>query len=1088
VKRAASSNARRHPASPVGHGGIPAVLLARWQTFLDELAELLQVPSVLIRAAEASEIVVLVSSLSAGNPYRAGASWRRGRDIYCEAAVQTSDAVHIADAREHPQWKNSPDARAGLIAYLGVNVRWPDGAVLGTICVLDSKPNVFGETERRLLLRFRDLCQLDLESLQSEGNADTRSGQSWCESGTSLQPLAALSHQSMAAREALERSRLHYEQLVSSIDGIVWEADASTFQFTFVSQQAERLLGYPLSRWLDEPNFWREHVHPADREWVTDLCTGATRESRSHDFEYRMIAADGGVVWLRDIVKVVSEHGQPSRLRGIMIDITERKHAEEERRRSEERYRTLIENVNDVVFATDRSGRFTYVSPVIERISGYRVEDLLGKPLIEIVYAEDAAYLEEAARRTMAGQAEPREFRIQEKDGRIRWVRSSSRPRYENGELVGMIGIVTDINDRKRAEEAVQESEARYRQLVELSPYGIVVHARGKVMFANNAAARLMGAADASDLVGRSIMEVVRPERRQQLAERIRTMLETGTPAEAREDQLLRLDGVPIDVETTGMPMIFGGEPAVQVVIHDITERKRTEDALRASEERYRYLVENVNDVVYTMDTLGNFTYVSPAISSVSSYSADEVKSLGVAHFVHPDDLPALEQHRGRNLLGEAGQIDFRVFDKAGDLRWIRASTSPRVENGQVVGLNGIFSDITERKLTENALHESEERYRQLFENAHEIIYCHDLAGNFVSINPAAEVALGYTQTEVESMSLGQIIAPNSRGYVADLIDRVLSKRAIPAAVEVEVITKQGDSVLLEASPRVVERDGVPIAVQGIARDVTERKRAQKEIQRLNEQLEERVRERTAELRAANKELEAFSYSVSHDLRAPLRVIEGFSHVLLEEYGPLVDQQGQYYMSRIQATSTRMGHLIRDLLALARVTRSRMAWTTVDLSAIGHAIAGELANSDAQRDVQFIIENGVCVEGDASLLRVVLENLFENAWKYTSRHERARIEFGTRDADGETIYFVRDDGAGFDMEHASKLFGAFERLHPVSEFEGTGIGLATVQRIVERHGGHVWAEAEPEKGATFYFTLLPTRSASARSKRLEPGS
>jgi signal transduction histidine kinase len=236
-------------------------------------------------------------------------------------------------------------------------------------------------------------------------------------------------------------------------------------------------------------------------------------------------------------------------------------------------------------------------------------------------------------------------------------------------------------------------------------------------------------------------------------------------------------------------------------------------------------------------------------------------------------------------------------------------------------------------------------------------------------------------------------------------------------------------------------------------------------------ELEQRVEERTAELAAANKELEAFSYSVSHDLRAPLRSIDGFSQALAEDYGDKLDSEAMGHLRRVRAAAQRMGLLIDDMLNLSRVTRAEMHRERVDLSEIARSIASELQKTDCQREAEWVIEDGIEVYGDSRLLRVVLDNLLANAWKYTSKHARARIEFGYDQHNGKATYFVKDDGAGFDPDHAGMLFGAFQRLHKLAEFPGTGVGLATVHRIVHRHGGRVWAEGAVEKGATFYFTL-----------------
>ncbi|MBN2147430.1 MAG: PAS domain S-box protein [Anaerolineales bacterium] len=236
-------------------------------------------------------------------------------------------------------------------------------------------------------------------------------------------------------------------------------------------------------------------------------------------------------------------------------------------------------------------------------------------------------------------------------------------------------------------------------------------------------------------------------------------------------------------------------------------------------------------------------------------------------------------------------------------------------------------------------------------------------------------------------------------------------------------------------------------------------------------ELEKRVEERTAELVAVNQELEAFSYSVSHDLRAPLRAIDGFSQALLEDYMACLDDVGQDYLRRVQGASRKMGQLISDLLKLSRLTRGEMRHEQVDLSAIATEIVAELRSTQPERQVSFIIAPHLVTNGDPHLLRVALENLLGNAWKFTSKQEIAQIEFGSKPVGHEMVYLVRDNGAGFDMTYASKLFGAFQRLHSLAEFEGTGIGLATVQRVIHRHGGRIWAEGQVGVGAVFYFTL-----------------
>lgn len=284
------------------------------------------------------------------------------------------------------------------------------------------------------------------------------------------------------------------------------------------------------------------------------------------------------------------------------------------------------------------------------------------------------------------------------------------------------------------------------------------------------------------------------------------------------------------------------------------------------------------------------------------------------------------------------------------------------------------------------------------------------------------------------------------------------------------------------------------LAFIGVA-DTTIQRSRRRELSLVETQLAERKKageelaQHAIALEAANKELEAFSYSVSHDLRSPLRSIDGFSLALLEDYEDQLDEEGKSYLHRVRAASQRMAQLIDDLLQLSRLTRKEMHREGVDLSAIAQTVSNELQRSQPERQVECVIDNDLVADGDGKLLQVMLENLLGNAWKFTGKQENPHVEFGADRNNGTTVYFVRDNGAGFDMQYADKLFGAFQRLHSMSEFEGTGIGLANVQRIVHRHGGSVWAEAEVGQGATFYFTLQPyLEQQNEQSKQDHPVS
>jgi PAS domain S-box-containing protein len=363
-----------------------------------------------------------------------------------------------------------------------------------------------------------------------------------------------------------------------------------------------------------------------------------------------------------------------------------------------------------------------------------------------------------------------------------------------------------------------------------------------------------------------------------------------------------------------------------------------------------------------------------------------------------------------------------------------------------------------------------EDKFRAVVESSPDAMVIVDKNGRIVLVNGQAEKLFGYPRAEMLGETLEMLIPPRFRDSHRDdrstyfIAPRV---RVMDSGANLYGLRKDGTEFPADISLSPLEtEDGT--WVSSAIRDITTRKRAEEAVRELNESQQRQA----AQLEAANKELEAFSYSVSHDLRAPLRSIDGFSLALVEDYAGKLDEHARNYLERIRAATQRMAQLIDDLLNLSRISRSDMSRQAVDLSAIANSILAEFRQHEPARLVECIVPDAVVVNGDPRLLQVVLENLLGNAWKFTGKMAHAIIELGVEQHDGDdTTYFVRDDGAGFDMAFAGKLFGPFQRLHTTREFPGTGIGLTTVQRIIHRHGGRVWAEGAEGKGATFSFTL-----------------
>lgn len=494
------------------------------------------------------------------------------------------------------------------------------------------------------------------------------------------------------------------------------------------------------------------------------------------------------------------------------------------------------------------------------------------------------------------------------------------------------------------------------------------------------------------------------------------------------------------------------------------------EEALRAAQARLAGIIGSAMDAIITVDEEQRIILFNRAAERMFHCAAAEAIAQPLERFIPERFRHAHGAHV--EAFGEAG-VASRAMGGAREVYGLRSdgeefpveASISQVEAGGRKFYTVILRDITERKRADEALKEQ----ARILDLA-PVLIC-DLAGRIIFWNTGTEQMYGWTSEEALGKTTHTLLRTEFPRPLEEIKARLFSRGYWAGEL---VHTRKDGSVLLVASHWVLHRDeeGRPRAILEINNDITERRRAEEQVRRLNEELELRVAERTAQLEAANRELEAFSYSVSHDLRAPLRHINGFSQALLEDQADQLDEVGRGYLQEVRGASRQMAQLIDDLLQLARVTRSEMRREAVSLSELALSAVAELRKREPARALAVSVEENLTAYGDKRLLRVVLDNLLGNAWKFTSKREEAAIAFGRgRGGGGESFYFVRDNGAGFDMAYADKLFGAFQRLHGAGEFEGTGVGLATVQRIIRRHGGRVWAEGEVGAGAAFYFTL-----------------
>jgi PAS domain S-box-containing protein len=582
------------------------------------------------------------------------------------------------------------------------------------------------------------------------------------------------------------------------------------------------------------------------------------------------------------------------------------------------------------------------------------------------------------------------------------------------------------------------------------------------------------------DLEGRSVLECIHPDESERILKQVQDAVAKHLPTIRQEFRIRCGDGgfAWTESETRLMYDPSGQFEGAIFGIRDISKRREAEEAFNREHNLLRTVIDHLPVAVYAKDTrsrkiLSNrmddemLGRIEPSEGSEESHEASPAAE--AARLFREFDRRVLE--RGEKILDREVQFP----DPRGEPRTILTSSVPlRDPDTRVIGLVGIGMDITRLKRAEEELSQERAFLRAVIDTSPNLVCVRKSDGTFALANKTLADVYGSTPEEMIGKKDSDFPhPPEGIGGLLKSDAEVLAgqtRKFIPEE-KIRFADKSEHWVSVIKIP-LREETGRSDKVLCVTTDITERKKAEQEIRRLNAELEHRVRERTAQLEGANKELEAFAYSVSHDLRAPLRSIDGFGQALEEDYAAVLDDQGKDFLQRIRSASKRMGLLIDDLLVLSRLTRGDIHRQTVDLTAMARRILEEMRRADPNRSVECAVAEKLTADGDERLLSAVLENLLGNAWKFTSRRKEAEIQFGaTTTPQGETAFFVKDNGAGFNMEHAGKLFQAFQRLHTVQEFPGNGIGLATVQRIIHRHGGRVWAEGELEKGAAFYFTL-----------------
>lgn len=766
---------------------------------------------------------------------------------------------------------------------------------------------------------------------------------------------------------------------------------------------------------------------------------------------------------------------------GVIHDISRNKQVEEALRQSEANYRTLIETMPDGVYKTTHAGKIIDLNPALIKMLGYNSkEEMLNLNINEILYFDP----DERARLTLEGMDKNMiSYRLRRKDGSEVWVEDNGWYTFnEAGEIIIHEGTLRDITDRKKQEreliEALQrarESEDKYRSIFENSSVAILLTTTdGGILSANEYTCSLLGYTEAELCkIGRQgIMDSNDIRLSALLAQQSQTGKIKG------ELTFVKKDSTHFEAEIS--LLIFqdsDGNPRNSMVLRDLTEQKIAQQALVDSELKYRYLFEN-NPVpmwIFDKDTLFFLEVNDTAIHNYG-YTRDEFLKMTIKDIRPPEDLPMLEKvvaglSPDFNSLGE-----WRHIKKNGEVITVEiVSHSINFESRKAILV--LVNDITKRKEAELQLRKLS---RAVEQNPASILIA-DINGSIEYVNPKFTQLTGYKMEEVLGCNPRILKSGHtSQESYDELWSTILSGKEWHGELQNR---KKNNEIYVESasiSPIFNDQDEITHFV-AVKEDITERKWAFAEINKLNEQLEARVLERTAQLASANKELESFSYSVSHDLRTPLRALDGFANMLIQDYSAALDDEGIRMLNVIISNANRMGTLIDDLLAFSRLSQQELRLTEIDMKSLVTATFNEIVNGTDKTKIDFRLHNIPSAWGDPVLMQQVWVNLIGNAVKFTSKKQERIIEIGHYIEEDYCVYYIKDNGAGFNMEFSNKLFAVFQRLHSPKEFEGTGIGLANVNRIIQRHNGSVWGEGIPGQGATFFFSL-PDKTKSPASK------
>ncbi|MFA9390038.1 MAG: PAS domain S-box protein [Prolixibacteraceae bacterium] len=858
-------------------------------------------------------------------------------------------------------------------------------------------------------------------------------------------------------------------------------------------------------------NYWEitpKKYYKEEQEQLVSL----EQNQKYGPYEKEYIHKNGSLIPVRLQGKIIERKGIKY-IWSSVEDISKRKLAELSIQESEKRFRSIFEQSASGMCLTGLDGKLLQVNEPLCKMLGYSKDELENKHFNSITFPDDITVGNEAVHQMLVGNSKKAAFekRYLHKSGNSIWVRINSvLLRDEKGDPQYFITQMEDVSQRVNADTQLKTSENKYRALVEQSLAGIYIFNEVGFLYVNDQFCEIFGYTREEVYTSLKPTDVIAIEDRKMADENVHERLSGEVKSVRYIARGNHKTGKRLWVEIHGTHIDLEGENVVTGTVLDITDRKKAEEEVLQSEARFKSMFNNAlfGAVMYRL------------------IRDDEGKAID---FLHLEANESLQKHLGADPKRIVGKLASEIVSK--DEAEFTTKTFEHVVNtGQpctyehyyetyertieitAFQLDGdlfvsTFFDISERKKAENKIMESEERFRKVFEEGSMSMATADFTtGVFLDVNKALCKFLGYSKEELIQHTFIDVTHPDDVAIDIEAVKEISAERMKEHQIEKRYLKKNGEVVWANrALTRLTRPDGTFYALAMIE-DITERKIAEQKLKMLNEELENRVVERTSELEikgnelsqsqaalmnivedlnekslelkqkaiqleAVNKELEAFSYSVSHDLRAPLRGVHGFTQILMEDYADKMDDEFKRICTIIWENSHKMGQLIDDLLAFSRLGRVDIQKSPIDMKKMVTSMFFEITNEKSRMNIHLIMDELAAANGDPAMLKQVWVNLLSNAIKFSSKQNEIMITISSIKEKEKTVYCIDDNGVGFDMKYVNNLFKVFQRLHSVKDFEGTGVGLAIVHRIIVRHGGAVWAESAIGKGAKFYFSL-----------------